>query len=991
MPPRRSTRSTAGSKPAPCATVASSSSSRTLDLTRSSASPEPHKAAAERERLNADEKPARALQDEENDLARDADDGDGDVEVVDLASSDAGPSTFAAASSSRAAPAARRTSTRKRRLSSASLAPPAAAPDPPAEYADPDDPKKLLEDYRVLLRGEGGKCGKCGEAVDGKRGDTLPLTSSTPLASFLALSTAACSSSKCGAHLCKGCWEPLNADEGRKEGECCAAGKAIVLFEILASLDTLYLTEHLQRPSSSTTSGPAAKKRRTTKPPTGTGAGTGYGSGAGAVAYGYGGYGGYGAVTNGTGYALDDGLDDDGGEGGLGYALDDAEDKFWAARGDVGMDDPAVQQQLDEELERVRKEWEEKNKEKLAARKAAADAASASTSRADSLDLQYTRALSLLSSALPAPDAPTAQLYDFLPSPALTPLLQLSTLPDVLALLLRNDSVPEWQRRSAVYFAMLDVMQALGAGEGTLGVLFGERRAKRWSEGVGKWVDGTGDVRWERKVVREDDEDVKGKSKGKAKGKGRATAASRKRKADEQEHEEKGEPVTAASLYSLLKKLTVQAEAFRRAATSGTFEDADVALVGICGDFATAGERFRALEGVWAERCGGGSGGRDGVAERNGTEGKNGKGKSKGKGKGKAHEWSEQDWIRACGELAYQTAEIGVDGGGSDGGKTFLSHHYHREIASTASSRRPHNSFVHLAKELAVLSTSLPPGIWVRVDEARIDVIKCLIAGPEGSPYAHGLFEFDIFLPLQYPQVSPLCWLKTTGGNQCRFNPNLYAEGKVCLSLLGTWSGSPEEMWQPGKSTILQVLLSICSMILGTNYPFYNEPGFGAPRDDDRNKTYNKNCSLATTRWAMLDWIQGDKFKDSIWADVIASHFLLRRDNVLSTISGWAAQDARMSSWTPSLNATAGTASLEPYRYGAYKYVPPVANGDAAKKGKGKGKGKAAQGAQGAQEEKPAVPVGPPPRDLVKEVEEALDKLASWREEGWLAKLAAAT
>lgn len=98
-----------------------------------------------------------------------------------------------------------------------------------------------------------------------------------------------------------------------------------------------------------------------------------------------------------------------------------------------------------------------------------------------------------------------------------------------------------------------------------------------------------------------------------------------------------------------------------------------------------------------------------------------------------------------------------------------------------------------------------------------------------------------------------------------------------------------------------------------------------------------------------------------------------------------------MSSWTPSLNATAGTASLEPYRYGAYKYVPPVANGDAAKKGKGKGKGKAAQGAQGAQEEKPAVPVGPPPhRDLVKEVEEALDKLASWREEGWLAKLAAA-
>lgn len=31
---------------------------------------------------------------------------------------------------------------------------------------------------------------------------------------------------------------------------------------------------------------------------------------------------------------------------------------------------------------------------------------------------------------------------------------------------------------------------------------------------------------------------------------------------------------------------------------------------------------------------------------------------------------------------------------------------------------------MHLAKELAVLSTSLPEGIWLRVDEARIDAIK---------------------------------------------------------------------------------------------------------------------------------------------------------------------------------------------------------------------------------------------------------------------------
>ena len=54
-----------------------------------------------------------------------------------------------------------------------------------------------------------------------------------------------------------------------------------------------------------------------------------------------------------------------------------------------------------------------------------------------------------------------------------------------------------------------------------------------------------------------------------------------------------------------------------------------------------------------------------------------------------------------------------------------------------------------------------------------------------------------------------------------RINPNLYDCGKVCLSLLGTWSGPG---WQPGRSNMLQVLVSIQGMIL-VEEPFYNEPG----------------------------------------------------------------------------------------------------------------------------------------------------------------------
>jgi len=42
-----------------------------------------------------------------------------------------------------------------------------------------------------------------------------------------------------------------------------------------------------------------------------------------------------------------------------------------------------------------------------------------------------------------------------------------------------------------------------------------------------------------------------------------------------------------------------------------------------------------------------------------------------------------------------------------------------------------------------------------------------------------------------------------------QFNPNLYNEGKVCLSLLGTWQGGRGESWSAEYSTVLQVLVSI--------------------------------------------------------------------------------------------------------------------------------------------------------------------------------------
>lgn len=62
--------------------------------------------------------------------------------------------------------------------------------------------------------------------------------------------------------------------------------------------------------------------------------------------------------------------------------------------------------------------------------------------------------------------------------------------------------------------------------------------------------------------------------------------------------------------------------------------------------------------------------------------------------------------------------------------------------------------------------------------------------------------------------MAPKVNLTTTGGGSVRFNPNLYANGKVCLSLLGTWRGNGRaEEWNEKTSTLLQVFVSIQSLI----------------------------------------------------------------------------------------------------------------------------------------------------------------------------------
>ncbi|KAI0879910.1 uncharacterized protein GGS22DRAFT_103269 [Annulohypoxylon maeteangense] len=165
-----------------------------------------------------------------------------------------------------------------------------------------------------------------------------------------------------------------------------------------------------------------------------------------------------------------------------------------------------------------------------------------------------------------------------------------------------------------------------------------------------------------------------------------------------------------------------------------------------------------------------------------------------------------------------------------------------------------------LITELSTLKTSLPEGIFICHGSSRLDIMKVLIIGPKHTPYEHGLFEFDLYCPLEYPNSPPLMKFKTTNSGKIRFNPNLYEDGKICLSLLGTWAGEP---WRADQSTILQVLVSIQSMIL-CEQPWYNEPG----REELENKTqstkYNNEVRTWTMKYALLPWINAVGAKDRV-------------------------------------------------------------------------------------------------------------------------------
>jgi len=76
-------------------------------------------------------------------------------------------------------------------------------------------------------------------------------------------------------------------------------------------------------------------------------------------------------------------------------------------------------------------------------------------------------------------------------------------------------------------------------------------------------------------------------------------------------------------------------------------------------------------------------------------------------------------------------------------------------------------------------------------------------------------------------------------------NPNLYEEGKVCLSILNTWSGEKSESWSAARSSLLQALVSIQGLVL-VKEPWFCEPAYEKLRGTEEgivnSRLYNEKA-----------------------------------------------------------------------------------------------------------------------------------------------------
>ena len=169
-------------------------------------------------------------------------------------------------------------------------------------------------------------------------------------------------------------------------------------------------------------------------------------------------------------------------------------------------------------------------------------------------------------------------------------------------------------------------------------------------------------------------------------------------------------------------------------------------------------------------------------------------------------------------------------------------------------------------------------GIYYIHDEADMQKGYAVVFGPSDTLYQYGAYFFEFNFPYNYPFSPPKLKYLTNDGIT-RFNPNLYRNGKVCISILNTWKG---EQWTSCQ-TIRTVLLTLVTLF--HNKPLLNEPGIKESYKDFN--AYNqiikfKNYEIAIYR-ILAKKLMPDKF--ITFYPIIKKNFIKYKEKIIEDIN----------------------------------------------------------------------------------------------------------
>ena len=153
-------------------------------------------------------------------------------------------------------------------------------------------------------------------------------------------------------------------------------------------------------------------------------------------------------------------------------------------------------------------------------------------------------------------------------------------------------------------------------------------------------------------------------------------------------------------------------------------------------------------------------------------------------------------------------------------------------------------------------------GIYIHFDEIDLTNANILIIGPEDTPYENGYYIFKVKFTGDYPFKPPKILFESN--SPVRIHPNLYTNGKVCLSILGTWSGPS---WT-SVMDISSIAKSIQSLL--SKKAIQHEPGF-SDENGDLCKYYDRIVWFENMHSYIIKTVSKN---NGTFTDLIKQHFL---------------------------------------------------------------------------------------------------------------------